>query len=111
MYSYDRREVTDRAKREKIKIEIQKWASQQEFREAHRRNEWIQAQYREATLNDAAWDRNVGALLDGAAAMKKQVERFGGIENALREGHGTTLKQQVTEMASVLRVLQRRLGD
>lgn len=102
--------LLDRAKREKVKIETQKWASWQ-AREAQRRHEWIREQTREAAVTDAAWERSIGALVDTSGAMKKQVDRFGGIEKALQEGHGTTIKQQLGEIASVLRVLQRRLGD
>lgn len=63
-----------------------------------------------ANITTQVWDRTLATVLDTAQAMKKQVERFGGIENALREGHGTTLNQQMTELASVVRVLQRRIG-
>jgi hypothetical protein len=111
--------LLDRAKREKIKVENQKWASDHSSewiaREAARRNEWLIKQglgseLVAGSLTTQVWDRTLETLTDTAEAMKKQVSRFGGIENALKEGHGTTLGQQLNEMSSVLRVLQRRLG-
>lgn len=63
-----------------------------------------------AAITTQVWDRTLATLLDTASAMKNQVGRFGGIENALKEGHGTTLNQQLNEMSSTLRVLQRRMG-
>jgi hypothetical protein len=84
--------LLDRAKREKIKIETQKWAGAE-------------------NISNSAWERGIDALIDNVQSMKKQVDRFGGIVNALGQGHGTTLKQQMTETAAILRTLQRRLGD
>lgn len=62
-----------------------------------------------ADLTDPAWDRLINGIADTAMAMKNQVERFGGITVALREGHGSTLEGQLNELASTVRVLQRRL--
>jgi hypothetical protein len=90
MYSYDRRD----------------WV----LREAARRNAWLQTQKMAAAITTPAWDRSLASVLDTVTALKKQVERFGGIENALQQGHGSTINQQVTELASVIRTLQRRLG-
>lgn len=84
--------LLDRAKREKVKVETQKWAGSE-------------------NISNSAWERSIDLLIDSSQSMKKQVDRFGGIVNALGNGHGTTLKQQMNEMSSVLRVLQRRLGD
>jgi hypothetical protein len=64
-----------------------------------------------ANLTDAAFERMVGSIEDSAKKMQAQVNRLGGIEEALKKGHDETLRQQATEMASTLRVLQRRLGD
>ncbi len=76
--------------------------------------QWVMYSYdrREKTagITTQVWDRTLATLIDTATAMKNHVGRFGGIENALKEGHGTTLNQQMNEMSSVLRVLQRRMG-
>lgn len=107
--------LLDRAKREKVKVEKEKWASSSPewiFREASRRNERILRQERvAANLTDVAWNRGVVAIIETSTAMKKQVDRFGSVEQALQEGHGTTLKQQMNELSSLVRTLQRRLGD
>jgi len=84
--------LLDRAKREKVEVEKQKWAGAE-------------------NISNSAWERGIDAVIDAAQSMKKQVDRFGGIVNALGHGHGTTLKQQMNETAAVLRTLQRRLGD
>ncbi len=110
--------LLDRAKREKVKVETQKWASWKEC-EAARRNDWISEQKilsaqdlrADSNISNSAWERGIATLLDNVTSMKSQVDRFGGIVNALERGHGTTLKQQMTETTSILRVLQRRLGD
>lgn len=69
---------------------------------------------RAADLNDNSFDRLLTSIHTTAVAMQKQVDRFGGIENAFREGHGPTLQGQAYEMDSALRVfirmLQRRMG-
>lgn len=84
--------LLDRAKREKVKVEQQKWAGSE-------------------NISNSAWERGIDAVIDNVQSMKKQVDRFGGVVNALGQGHGTTLKQQMNETASILRTLQRRLGD
>ncbi len=84
--------LLDRAKREKVKVETQKWAGTE-------------------NISNSAWERGIDTMIDNVTSMKKQVDRFGGIVNALGQGHGTTLKQQINETASILRTLQRRLGD
>lgn len=84
--------LLERAKREKVRVETQKWAGAE-------------------SISNSAWERGIDALIDNVTSMKKQVDRLGGIANALEKGHGTTLKQQMTETAAIIRTLQRRLGD
>jgi hypothetical protein len=93
MYSYDRRPDT--------------------IAEYTRRLAWLEAQGLKAAadISNSAWERGIDALIDETQSMKKQVDRFGGIQNALGQGHGTTLKQQMSEVAAILRTLQRRLGE
>ena len=61
-------------------------------------------------LPDQAFERLVGSIGDNARAMELQVKRLGGISSAMQQGHGTTLRGQLAEIGSSLRVLQRRLG-
>jgi hypothetical protein len=61
-------------------------------------------------LTDPAFERLVSKIEDEAKAMRAQVKRLGGIAQALKEGHKSTLEGQIAEVASSVRVLQRRLG-
>lgn len=61
-------------------------------------------------LPDPAFHRLISAIGDTARAVELQVNRLGGIDAAMRQGHGDTLKGQFAEIGSALRVLQRRLG-
>lgn len=63
-----------------------------------------------ANIPNSAWDRTIDSIIQYGNDMKKQVERLGGIANALEQGHGQTLQGQLGELASVVRTLQRRLG-
>jgi hypothetical protein len=61
-------------------------------------------------ISNSAWNRTIDGIIEYGQSMKNQVERLGGIGNALGQGHGETLKVQLTELASIVRTLQRRLG-
>ena len=61
-------------------------------------------------LPDPAFNRLVGGIGDTARQMELQVQRLGGIASAIQQGHGDTLRGQIAEIASSIRVLQRRLG-
>jgi len=61
-------------------------------------------------LPDPAFHRLIGNIGDTARAIELQVDRLGGIDSAMRQGHGETLKGQLAEIGSSLRVLTRRLG-
>jgi len=65
---------------------------------------------RAAALPTPAFTRMVSAIGDTARAMELQVQRLGGVEAALQRGHGDTLRQQLHDIQSSARVLQRRLG-
>lgn len=64
-----------------------------------------------SNINDEAFNRLVDDVGNTARAILLQVERLGGITTALERGHKVTLLQQITEMNSCLRVLERRLND
>lgn len=62
-------------------------------------------------MPDATFTRLVGSIEKNAKDMQAQVDRLGGIKTALERGHASTLQQQLNEMSSSIRVLQRNLGD
>lgn len=61
-------------------------------------------------LNQNAFERMLSSIGDTARAIERKVESLGGIESAMRQGHGDTLKGQLYEMGTSLRTLTRRLG-
>ena len=82
--------LLDRAKREKVKVEKQKWSS--------------------VAIQDPAFERMMGSIEENAHAIRQQVSRLGGIASAMEQGHAETIRGQLNEIGSSLRTLQRRLG-
>ena len=55
------------------------------------------------------FDRLTSDCLETLQAMRAQVERFEGLENAVQRGHGSTLLDQCTELQTNLRALVRAI--
>jgi hypothetical protein len=53
--------------------------------------------------------RCLGSVNATSSAMLNQIERFGTFENAIRSGHGETLRLQMHEINSCMRVIDRML--
>ena len=64
----------------------------------------------ELELPDNRFDMMLENIAKNVEAMQKQVARLGGYGAAMQQGHGSTLKQQLTEIESVCRTLGRRMG-
>lgn len=64
-----------------------------------------------ADLPDSSFTRMVDTIRDNAEAMLKQVDRLGGFNSAIRQGHGRTLRGQLLEIGSMYRVLERRIPE
>jgi hypothetical protein len=62
-------------------------------------------------LTDASFERLVGSIEKNVKDMQSQVARLGGVKEALERGHAQTLQQQLNEISSSTRVLQRSLGE
>lgn len=60
-------------------------------------------------MSDGKFRQLAGGIQNTAQAMINQVERLGGIENALQRGHGQTLEGQIREIETMAGVLSRRL--
>ena len=64
-----------------------------------------------ADLPDNRFNQMVDSIRDNADNMLKQVAWLGGFESAIRQGHGRTLRGQLSEIGSLYRVLERRIPE
>jgi len=67
---------------------------------------------KEATLSTEhhLFMRILQRIEKNAGDMQAQVERLGGLDEALRRGAGSTLEQQLGEIESGLRIFRRRIN-
>lgn len=62
-------------------------------------------------MSDHSFNRLTAGIIDTCTAMQGQIKRFGTLQSALKSGHGSTLNQQVLEMMSMVRSLERSIRD